>query len=140
MKVFNSVLSFGTTVHPQQKDGSDLTRKYVLECVTDRINDIFASREQTLALSLEDTYEEDLSPVMQVEWLVIWHPSVGEQDWFVLKTDKVYPSDAVVESANAYIQQEYGFGCPHSGETEYFIDAMFNLAELKKIDAIEVRV
>ena len=71
------------------------------------------------------------------KWLVIWHPGGGEQDWFVLKTDKtdkVYPSNAVVESADAYIQQEHGFGCPYSGDTEYFIDAIFNLAELKKND------
>ena len=67
MKVYNSVLSFGTTVHHQQEDGSDLTREYVLECVTDRINDIFASREQMEALSLEDTIEEDLSPVMKAD-------------------------------------------------------------------------
>tara|TARA_Y100000114_G_scaffold93972_1_gene87353 strand:- start:40 stop:366 length:327 start_codon:yes stop_codon:yes gene_type:complete len=67
MKSYNSVLSFGTTVHHQHKDGSDLTRKYVLDCVIDRINDIFASREQMEALWLEDTYEEDLSPVMQAD-------------------------------------------------------------------------
>jgi hypothetical protein len=67
MKVYNSVLFFGTTVHHQQLDGSDLTREYVLECVTDRINDIFASRQQMEALSLESTYEEDLFPGMQAD-------------------------------------------------------------------------
>ena len=74
MKVYNSVLSFRTTVHHQQKDGSDLTRDYVLDCVTDRINDIFACGEQSVicasmkeAFWLEDTYEEDLSSVMQAD-------------------------------------------------------------------------
>tara|TARA_R100000654_G_scaffold30846_1_gene55722 strand:- start:16 stop:204 length:189 start_codon:yes stop_codon:yes gene_type:complete len=60
MKLYNSVLSFGTTVHHQQKDGSDLTRKYVLECVTDRINDIFDAGEQMEAFWLEDTCEEEM--------------------------------------------------------------------------------
>ena len=60
MKVYNSVLSFGTTAHHQQKDGSDLTREYVLECVIDRINDIFDAGEQMEAFWLEDTYEEEM--------------------------------------------------------------------------------
>ena len=60
MKLYNSVLSFGTTVHHQQEDGSDLTRDYVLECVTDRIDDIFSHGEQMEAFWLEDTCEEEM--------------------------------------------------------------------------------
>ena len=60
MKLYNSVLSFGTTVHHREEDGVDLTREYVLKCVIDRIDDIFSHGEQMEAFWLEDTCEEEM--------------------------------------------------------------------------------
>ena len=67
MKLYNSVLCFGTEMNHQQKDGSDLTRKYVLECVINRVNDIFDLGEQMEAFWLEDTCEEEILDVEEVD-------------------------------------------------------------------------
>ena len=62
MKLYNSVLSFGTTVHHREEDGVDLTREYVLKCVIDRINNVFDCQEQMESLELMDTVEETVTP------------------------------------------------------------------------------
>jgi len=62
MKLYNSVLSFGTTVYHRQEDGADLTQEYVLKCVIDRINNVFDCQEELEAFELLDTQEETVTP------------------------------------------------------------------------------